>query len=380
MQSQEEFVKGEVEKHTQRIMKKKKILAIKSITAAGIAGLILLLSMSLAWFTFNNQTSGGNLNMKGEGYYFELRTEGTITSDTLNNNSEPFDASGYDSVLDSFTDSSYAGGITSSMLQTDENNTSIKWLLSQEKDASGKVIKDETGFVVNGINPGDSGTLTFYVVPKVSGEMTLNFELEINGYKEEKEQDGKSTGRYKEVESIDKSLLEGHLLFFESKDKDGYYSGLIAYKFYHTFKATADEKHEVTIHWIWPATFGQMVLVSGDNNLGNRNPIFKDKYDYEKPDAPKNRFIVFMKNHPHSFFGSSDILIDSKNRTLKSEYAEDLIKMASKGEYKASYYDDFTTAYNLGDDSIGHNVDYVLVELHATKAEKPEETSTEVTG
>lgn len=370
MQNQDEFVKSEVEKRTQQIMKQKKALAIKSITAAGIACIILLLSMSFAWFTFSNHTIGEALNMKSEGDVFELKTVGEFEGSTDSDGNSVY--SPLYSILDGVTSSEYEGTATDSELTTDGQNekASIKWIL--ESDNAG----DKNFTASGGIKPGDSGKLTFYVKPKVAGTFTLKFTLDIKGYYEDEND-------VKEISGDNSGLLKGHILFFEEKQGNSY-SGLIAYDFEKTFtfepkenKSIENQEEIVEIHWVWPSTFGQIVLTKGPN-LGGRSPIFANPVppdisldkepELENGKKDKASLMYFMSvTDPYAFFEktSSSSFITAEGK-VNTTYADALLSMAKGDSTGGSEYNDFSIAYNHGDDYIGHNVDYILLKLDAT--------------
>ncbi|MCI7727356.1 MAG: hypothetical protein MSH58_09535 [Clostridiales bacterium] len=66
----------------------------------------------------------------------------------------------------------------------------------------------------NGIAPGSSGKLTFYVIPKINGELTLTFSIDVIPLK----QVGNTMQELGETadETAARQLLQGHLLFSET--------------------------------------------------------------------------------------------------------------------------------------------------------------------
>ena len=127
------------------------------------------------------------------------------------------------------------------------------------------------------IEPGSSGKLEFYVLPKdTSAKHDFTFTLTVKGYKE-------SDGKYIQMSNSDKfyKLLSGHIQFFSSCDGEKYSNPLTAPL---TVTATAEgititglkrstikneTQKKVTIYWVWPYYVGDMILPDGNGKLSN---------------------------------------------------------------------------------------------------------------
>ncbi|WP_302682007.1 hypothetical protein [uncultured Ruminococcus sp.] len=161
--------------------KKRKLLIIKIIPVAVLA--FILIAVSLAWFTIDKALDLDSFGMKSVDSPFELKTVGS--ANVLK--AEILDSNDYSKVSDG------------SNITSDENNK-IYWLF------------DEESGMTNSINPGSHGKLTFYVVPKQSGEMEIQFKLSITGYAENKNEDAVSYEKVTEEEVT--RFMNGHIMFF----------------------------------------------------------------------------------------------------------------------------------------------------------------------
>jgi hypothetical protein len=162
----------------------------------------------------------------------------------------------------------------------------------------------------SGISPGSSGVVTFYVIPKKTGSLTVKFKLKMTAYSENSDEQSSDDGEItlSDITALDEDseaaqYLKGHLLYFLSYENGVYSERITDDGFSITFKdAKADEEQEVNIYWVWPYSFGQMVLKSSDENLIvlNRSGIFADSSD-EKTETAK-----LIKNSPEIFFRSKN--------------------------------------------------------------------------
>lgn len=166
--------------------RKRKLLIIKIIPVAVLA--FILIAVSLAWFTIDKALDLDSFGMKSVDSPFELKTVGS--ANVLK--AEILDSNDYSKVTD-------GSNITS------DENSKIYWLL------------DEESGMTNGINPGSHGKLTFYVVPKQSGELEIKFKLGITGYVEKKS--GDSISYEKITDENVTSFLNGHIMFLRNMMK-----------------------------------------------------------------------------------------------------------------------------------------------------------------
>lgn len=122
---------------------------------------------------------------------------------------------------------------------------SVLWRLTDESN-----LNNLPGSQPRGIQPGTRGKLQFYVIPKVSGTLTLSCQLEMIGLVQD--EDG-SFAVAPPDETLSR-LLRGHLLFYRTDDQNtrawvdcrtGSFSLELT-------DCQADTPIPLTIGWIWP--------------------------------------------------------------------------------------------------------------------------------
>lgn len=300
--------------------KKRRLLMLKIIPVAVLA--FILIAVSLAWFTLDKALDLDSFGMKSVEQPFELKTVGN--KDNLK--AEILDSLGYSLVADD------------SNITSNENNR-IYWLLD-----------DESG-MKKGIEPGSHGTLTFYVVPNQSGEMEINFNIGLTGYTAV-DNDGKTAYEKVSDEKLEK-LLNGHIMFFTDY-KDGNYSG-----FFHgeTLTRTFSEYEvgkpiPVTVYWVWPNTLGQILLTSTDEYLSSENGVlFADESE------ERTSFADYITEHTDSYFKTENGVSEADKEAIR--------KMLTGQKYDPSQLASLSSMYNNADETIGTNVNELLVELTA---------------
>lgn len=299
--------------------KKRKLLIIKIIPVAVLA--FILIAVSLAWFTIDKALDLDSFGMKSVDSPFELKTVGSADTFQV----DILDSNDYSKVSDD------------SNITSDENNR-IYWLLD-----------DESG-MKKGINPGSHGKLTFYVVPKQSGEMEIKFKLGITGYVEKKS--GDSISYEKVTDENVTSFLNGHIMFFEKYDENNHrYSDFLSDEtFTRTFKdCKADVPQEVNVYWVWPNTLGQILMKSTDENLTEKNVLFDDE------SKERLTFAEYIKGNISLFLsGDAD---KEQNKTV-------IEKILNGDKYITAQLSSLSSMYNDADEKIGTKVQYILVELN----------------
>lgn len=324
-------------RENEKSLKKHLFLVLKNnILLAGAVFAFILLTA--AWFVNNSRVQAGGATVSATAdRKFELAAVGTTGK--------------YDNILKSIlgdivqdgddwssTDSTIDGKVTSN------GKGDIVWVMSSDQN-----LKNNTE---NGtIEPGSSGKLEFYVLPKdTSAKHDFTFTLTVKGYKE-------SDGKYIQMSNSDKfyKLLSGHIQFFSSCDENGKYDGRL------TATASAEGititglkrstdvgKTKVTIYWVWPYYVGDMILPDGNGKLSNdkKKTLFIDKLRETTAKEMADNYGKYFENP-----------IDD---ALKGETAEMV-----KGNIDEKAYNVIYTAYNNADKYIGENGEYILVQLSA---------------
>lgn len=335
-------------RENEKSFKKHLFLFLKNnILLAGAVFAFILLTA--AWFVNNSRVQAGGATVSAAAdRKFELAAVGTTGK--------------YDEILKSIlgdivqdgddwssTDSTIDGKVTSN------GKGDIVWVMSSDQN-----LKNNTE---NGtIEPGSSGKLEFYVLPKdTSAKHDFTFTLTVKGYY--KDNSGylpmSSKGNGFDTEKFYK-LLSGHIQFFSSYDGEKYSNPLTA-----PLTATAsaegititglkrstdvgENQKKVIIYWVWPYYVGDMILPDGNGKLSNdeKKTLFTDKLRETTAKEMADNYGKYFENP-----------IDD---TSKGEIAEMV-----KGNIDEKAYNVIYTAYNNADKYIGENGEYILVQLSA---------------
>jgi hypothetical protein len=326
-----------------------------------VTTLIAIIFVCIAWFLNNARVSAEGIGLISNVQSFELVSEGENAGKLENLLKNK--ALNWENGWSLGTDVSKQSDINlSNGFMTDENNTQINWMMTADSNLNNATDSENTG-----IYPGASGQLTFYVVPKQDGDMTIEFELsmelyqkvqETNGNTQVKQTDGENTNIQKLDDETAKKLVSGHLMFFENEE-NGIYSGWIQNgTFSKTFKnAKKDQPEEVTIYWVWPYVFSQTILENGDKHLLGRNNLFGD----EVRSQIKTDMITSLNSD-----ASVSYFYDSDSSVIREVITDSILEeMLNNGTYASSVYSEISRFYNNADQYIGLNVNYMLLRLDA---------------
>lgn len=341
-------------RENEKSFKKHLFLFLKNnILLAGAVFAFIL--MTAAWFVNNSRVQAGSATVSAAAdRKFELAAVGTTGKYDGENGA-------LKSILGSIVQDGAEWSSTGNENNIDGRITSndkgdIVWVMSGGQN--GQNLNNNTDNSTGTIEPGNSGKLEFYVLPKdTSAKHNFTFTLTVKGYYA-------NNGGYLPMSSksgfdAEKfyKLLSGHIQFFSSCDKDGKYSGRL------TATATAEgitinglkrstgvneTQKKVTIYWVWPYYVGDMILPDGNGKLSNdeKKALFTDDL--------RSAIAGEMAGDYGKYFESS---IDD---TSKGKIADMVNGNVDETAYSAIY-----TAYNNADKYIGENGEYILVQLSA---------------
>ena len=274
--------------------------ARKQITRSlllSLAALGVIVIACYAWFVRNTTVSGALGSISAGTGNFELASVGSTLSTDPARPTEWYVDEG-----DNWTGPNSQPGTIAS-----DRKSAILWQVNEYSNLG--------NYQCNGIQPGSSGKLEFYVVPKRDGTLALTFQVELIPQASQ----GAST-------EIINDLLRGHLLFSfvctAAKDSTSTPTWIDCQsrEFSLTFE-NVDSPILVTLNWQWPYVLEDVV---GDDTILNR-----------------------MKAHPSFFF---------YNRGTVSS-AEDLSE-------NLQTYSDY---YNNADQYIGDHVTGLLLRMTAVE-------------
>lgn len=291
--------KSNSEQNTQSFIQAARRQIIHSAIFA-VAALGVIVFACYAWFAGNHSVSGtiGSIQMLGSLY--ELASEGSSPNKYTLASYNPPEG-----------DTPLSNRPT---LKATGTNQSIRWQLSDTSH-----VQNITGNTR--LQPDTSGTLQFYVLPYVSGTLSLNFQLELIPL----DDSGNA------ITGTPLNLLKGHLLFY-LVDNSGkkIWTSWDSDNFKLQFEAAEEtqigQPQLVTLHWMWAS------------------------------DLSKLRDL--------------DSKIRSNGKLLF--YSEDSSRIPSEAEIKkrldANDLTDLNKLYNLADRYIGANLSWLEVKLTAQPA------------
>lgn len=341
-----------------------------------LAAVIVIIAVSIAWFTMNNQVEATGTSIQAAGSEFELAAAGT-------------DADSTRGVYDDLLEVSPGAGLKvgdKNYLSTDGSHTEISWAITDDSNMRNK--KGPT----QGIEPGSSGEMTFYIISHKQGMLDVKLDLNVTGY-----QATKDVSTAKDLEPIDESaqqLLEGHILLFAGYDgtsnsykgwisedagswsmnlgtesepislqEDG--NGELTWK---TENAEKDTAYPVTVYWIWPERL-ESYLRKADTY--SRYPLLfpydAGVSDTGNPSAlPANLFTKMCET------GTATGTNAGSNRYFRWENQETFGKTVNPGtllglrnEFHSLVYREAAAYYDSADQYLGKNVQYVKLKLTA---------------
>ncbi|WP_295090246.1 hypothetical protein [Ruminococcus sp.] len=323
--------KSDKENNEKIVAARKNLIRFGSLA---VLAFVVWLFATIAWFTANKQNSASGMGVSTQAYSFKLKSKGTI----------PMDAA-YTAA------SEYKDGVpdddnTPEYYYTGDNNEDVKWRMEL---SSGEQLQ-----------PGECGELTFWVVPdKADTSLDMKFSASMRGFTYQNDTWSESSN------ATALGYLDTHILYFTNRypktvnGKTLYsYSGLISPDF---IKFTLTEDDPVTIYWVWPNTFKQMMYCDGDTALGGLNGIAR-----ANDTATLNAIKQYVSNNSARLFpsGTSDLATNVANccGTATPEQMADSITVLD-------------SAYNTADTVIGSAFQGALIELAAEPIAEHEITS-----
>ena len=260
-----------------------------------VAALVIILAC-LAWFLNNSQVNATGVGVDTAGARFAISSDGTQHGI-------------YDQE---------AGG--AGLVVTDSMNVS----------ATSNLVNLSDGEV---LGPGSYGQLTFTVTPYANdlGSVQIDISREFKGK------------QGADVSPAVQALASGHLLFFESRDANGYYgSCILDDKLAIDFSGNTTNSVTKTLYWVWPEYIQNFVYTGNANYYKNLFAADNDSYKAMQ---------VYINEHQSFFYSiASNETVPELKSTMSSA---DLSTCA--------------TAYNKADDEIGNAVEYYQVRLTASE-------------
>lgn len=345
----------------------------------GFVATVVIVALTIAWFANNTKVHSTDTAVSADMRNVELKTYGG--------------AGIHDDLLKKITKSEQMtqqksfwyelGDKIKNSFETSPEKYAINWLLSKESNIGnysttqsdwekywknppqGAERQDEA------IEPGDSGELTFYVVPKYDGTVELSMNLSLIPYKVKGDDFTEIT---EENDNVAKKFIDGHILFFLENGtetdkktiqwiKDGTFRITIE-------DAKKDVEYGYTLYWCWPQSFGEAVLKADDIYLNNRKKLFSEFLNGEE----MRKLILqeddlSMVKKPERYFFSNLIKAPLSSDSNQKEL-EEIPKMYNQSSEELlpdakNAFVDLSSYYNQADQYIGSHVDCVRIQLSA---------------
>ena len=200
------------------------VFSLSALSVVTVAG--------YAWFVNNDRVSGGTGAVTAIEYGFELASlgqEGTFDQDIPGTLQIPGEEWIY---LDQ------SGTITSGRKQ------SILWRVSLDSQLGNRDS--------HGIRPGSRGNLEFYVLPKQSGDLDVDFQVELVPLKADKSDF--------EQDSVIPKLIKGHLLVAYKEGEQNQLVNITDGRFSLSFpKGEEGVPEKVSLQWFWPYVWSEAI-------------------------------------------------------------------------------------------------------------------------
>lgn len=335
-----------------------------------LAALIAIIVASIAWFVSNNKVDSTGMNIRAAGSEFDLAA--SIKNAESTNGI-------YDNLL-----SVPNGEKNKEYSVTSESHTAISWAITDDSNLRNE--KDKS----LGIEPGSSGSITFYIIPHKNGALNVSLTLSLTGYTLKNTGTELTSESLTDIKADAQQLLEGHILLFAGYDeKKNSYKGWISQDgdpwsmsldnsslsqkengelIWSIKDAKAENAYPVTVYWIWPELL-ESYLLKKESYTGTRPLLFPAEKAESASDSnlealPSKLFAKMCKGLDESSGNSGN-----SNRYLRWETEEATVTVDTlkqiRNRYNSALYGNVAAYYDLADQYIGSNVQYVKLTLNA---------------
>ena len=307
-------------------------LVMRFICISLILIIMIISFITMGWFMKGGFSDAQSIELSADGMKYVLAAEG--------------EAGKYDEYITITTGTGISTSVsvpgrTDAAELISANGGEIRWALNSKSNI------ENYGTDAEGIYPGSSGTLTFYVIPKQNCDLNINFSLEKILYK-----NNTDTGKLEIIEDAAgiPGFVKGHILFFKTKE-NGIYSDRIADGFNIKQEgAITDTAYKFDIHWTWPSVADQLVLPNDDplleKNGYKRIISYADTTFYD--DIIKNPVNYFSRELED--MNLTEILTNLRNGSVADSFDSDNYKKINE-------------LWNEVDQLIGTNVSYIEIRL-----------------
>lgn len=316
------------------------------LCTAGVLILLMIIFFSYGWFINNKTVSGDRTAMKATESDFEL---GAVDS-----------SGAFDTYLTA-EDGNLLSDITTSLsdvispVSTGGGKNTIKWLMSGTSNFNNYSGEN----VPQGIQPGDSGKLSFYVIAKRDTALDINFSLDTVLYTAAAQPISADNTDNSDCiipnDQPEADLVKGHILFFKEYDEvTKLYSGMITDGTFNFSEpdAKAGTAYRVDIYWIWPDVADQLILPENDSSFAGK------EYGKIISDADTAEFKAELVSHPEKYFADTGFDISNISGII-----DNVSKGTASTDFNYDYYSTLNGSWNAADQLIGKKVGFIELQL-----------------
>ena len=332
------------------------------------AALVAIIIACIAWFVSNNKVTISGTKVQSAGSEFELAAAAKPDSESS--------TGAYDNLLDVQPGTETSIG-SQKFLATDGSHTSITWAITGDSNMNNNNPED-------GIEPGASGKMTFYIISQKDGPLSVTLDLTLTGYTGE--ETATTSPDLQKANEKAQQLLKGHVLLFAGYDsaansykgwisedagpwsmtlysEEGALSraknGKLTWSVQNAEKGTA---YPVTIYWVWPEMLGSY-LVKDQSSIGKRPILFPEDWQGDNSshltELPKALFTTMCNpedNNRYFYWKESKDFTE----TVKAEKLNQM-----RTNFNPVMYGTLAVYYNQADEYLGSNVRFVKLKLDA---------------
>lgn len=295
-----------------------------------VAACLVLLFLCLAWFVSNSEVNGSSMSVSSMQNMVRIASKGARQTAEINSKLGLPDG-------------------------TPLNYNNEDYYYTEDGEIAMRLSEDYS------VSPGACGSIEFYIIPKTDGKRTVTLYLELDGYCNDA--DGTAVQVNDEVLT---ALLKGHILLFENYE-NGFYSGWMYDEssdgLFHNIitvtlpdNAKAEVPYGFQIYWIWPKRYENMIA-----HREERNDLFSSESD-----EFENNFMPFIEKQASS--AGKPIA-----GTTNYYYSSVFIAKKEGTTWQLNDKNERTKAYNLADEYIGTNADYLYLTIRTSP--QPEDQS-----
>ena len=173
----------------------------------------------------------------------------------------------------SYTDQN---GIVQEGISTGKYDT-VEWLLTDNSNLGNNTEA--------GIQPGSEGEISFFVIPKIAGNLKLKFHIELIPLSEPSDNEEDKALQPVENDEVLEKLLKGHFLFYWEENGKKNWVPCNTGEFTMTFSdCVIDTPIFVTLNWKWPLLLQH---ISGETGIAGLIPDFKTHFFYPETEIPE---------------------------------------------------------------------------------------------